>query len=257
MGTCVKRLAVLAGLLTSVHGASRPLSIVGAAVVPQGGKIVFVDPSQSQGNFEIYAMNQDGSGIVRLTFSPGRDENPAWSPDGTKIAFASLRNTPVCDGTPSSPCNWEIYVMNADGSGVTRLTDHPAVDQSPAWSPDGSKIAFTSARAGVPIGVYVMNADGSDVRRITQSMWGDHSVSWSPDGTKLATTRCCPHSFEVWTMNSDGTNATPLSTMTDNSIGDFGPEWSPDGARILFWRASCLPGSRRIELVVMGMVVWP
>ena len=83
------------------------------------------------------------------------DFYPAWSPDGTKIAFTSDR-----DGIP------KIYVMNADGTNQTRITDNPASDEAPAWSPDGSKIAFTSDRDGNPE-IYVMNADGTDQTRLT------------------------------------------------------------------------------------------
>src|SRR5437016_2932368 len=82
--------------------------------------------STRDGNFEIYAMNADGTGVTRLTNHPAADAKPSWSPDGTKIAFTSNR-----DG------NFEIYAMNTDGTGVTRLTNHAAADISPAWSPNG------------------------------------------------------------------------------------------------------------------------
>ena len=117
-------------------------------------------------------MDADGSNPTRLTDNPGLDADPAWSPDGTKIAFASFR-----DG------NQEVYVMDADGSNPTRLTDNPASDIVPAWSPDGTKIAFASRRDGNPE-VYVMDADGSNPTRLTDNPTFDGVPAWSPDGTQ-------------------------------------------------------------------------
>lgn len=110
-----------------------------------------------------------GSRVTNLTCNLANDRDVvAWSPDGRKIAFVSYR-----DG------NMEIYVMNADGSGVTRLTNHPGSDAHPAWSPDGRKIAFQSDRDGNSE-IYVMNADGSGVTRLTYSPAYDGEPAWSP-----------------------------------------------------------------------------
>ena len=103
--------------------------------------------SERDGNSEIYVMNMDGTGLLRLTNHPGRDTDPAWSPDGKRIAFASDR-----EGSS------DIYVMNADGSNLVRRTQTGSSD-APAWSPDGSKIAFSSLRDG-QFGIYVMSVDG-------------------------------------------------------------------------------------------------
>lgn len=91
--------------------------------------------TERDANAEIYAVNVDGTVLTRLTEDPAEDAQPAWSPDGAKIAFASNR-----DG------NFEIYVMSADGSDVERLTDDPGNDGFRAWSPDGATIAFSSDR---------------------------------------------------------------------------------------------------------------
>jgi CBS domain-containing protein len=102
---------------------------------PDGTKIAFT--SYRDGNDEIYVMNADGSGQTRLTNNTTEDKYPAWSPDGTKIVFTSARDEPDFPGCLYTPavCNYEIYVMNADGSGQTNLTNNPAYDSSPDWQP--------------------------------------------------------------------------------------------------------------------------
>ena len=140
--------------LTYSGGGSRARANAGPAWSPDGRKIAFT--SDRDGNSEIYVVNADGSGVERLTYSPVEAfplagggslgavaALPAWSPDGQKIAFASNR-----DGDVGG-----IYAMNADGSGVERLTY--SGDLSPAWSPDGRKIAFASQRDG-NLEIYVM-----------------------------------------------------------------------------------------------------
>ncbi len=133
---------------------------------PDGRQIAF--SRDSSFNNEIYVMNSDGSGVMRLTNSPGWDGEPTWSPDGSKIAFESNR-----DG------NYHIYVMNTDGSGLTQLTSGSTQDHEPAWSPDGSKIAFESNRDG-NYEIYVMNADGSAPTRLTNDPADDLHPTWSP-----------------------------------------------------------------------------
>ena len=119
-------------------------------------------------------------GLTQLTSNSGEDSTPAWSPDGSKIAFTS-----AIDGYN------EIYVMNADGSNIIQLTDNSDWDDvSPAWSPDGSKIAFMSDRDRDDdiFEIYVMNADGSNVIQLTNNSDQDGFPAWSPDGSKIAFT---------------------------------------------------------------------
>jgi WD40 repeat protein len=190
-----------------------------AAFPGVNGKLAF--GSNRDGNFEIYVMNADGSGVTRLTNDAASDGAPAWSPDSSKLAFASDR-----DG------NIEIYVMNADGSGVARLTDNAAFDSQPAWSPDGSKLAFASGRDGNEE-IYVMNADGSGQTNLTNNAALDDSPAWSPDGSKLAFTSRRDGNTEIYVTNADGSGtATRLTNSTP--FGNVDPDWSPDGSKLAF-----------------------
>jgi TolB protein len=178
------------------------------------------------------------SGIVAVLSVGGQQSASAGTFPGTngKIAFVSDR-----DG------NYEIYVMNPDGSNQQRLTDNLALDSEPSWSPDGTRIAFTSDRNGNHE-IYVMNADGSGQRRLTNHHLADSNPSWSPDGTKIIFVKDFNYGYRVeqyqtynglgyfWIMNADGTNqnAVPL----DDDYGSH-PSWSPDGNKIAY---SC-PGA--------------
>jgi Tol biopolymer transport system component len=197
------------------------------AQVVDGERIAF--RSNRAGNFEIYSMNADGSGVTRLTNHSAVDTDPAWSPDGQRIAFTSGRDN-----------NADIYVMNTDGSGLTRLTNHPAADVTPAWSPDGQRIAFVSDRYVTPwgirvFGIYVMNADGSNVTAPIPPA-GDFSPAWSPDGQKISfqSLRDGAQVYptdDIWVMNVDGAAVTRL---TNRDGFDGLAVWSPDGTQIAF-----------------------
>ncbi len=123
-------------------------------------------------------MNTDGSGLRRLTRDPAWDGGPAWSPDGRKIAFT--RSHAPTEGR--GPREFDVYVINVDGSGERNLTDD-AVSSVPVWSPDGQRIAFTSLRdaSGMWGGsIYVMNADGSGQQNLTRDPAPDRAPVWSP-----------------------------------------------------------------------------
>ncbi len=193
---------------------------VKAANGPFNGRIAFV--SGRDGSPDIFTMNANGTSQVNITNNPGIDNNPAWSPDGTKIAFESNRAGA-----------FDIYVMNADGSNPLRLT-FTVENRNPSWSPDGTKIAFESTRDGTTDEIYVMSADGTGQTRLTNNSASDFDSSWSPDGTKIAFVSLRDGGFEIYVMNSDGTGQTRL---TNNTATEARPDFSPDGTKIVFDRA--------------------
>jgi len=126
--------------------------------------------------------------------------------------------------------NYEIYTMNADGTGQTRLTNNAAEDSAPAWSADGTRIAFHSNRDG-NYEIYTMNANGTGQTRLTNNAAEDSQADWSPDGTKLVFRTDRDGNFEIYTMNATGTGQTRL---TNNPALDRDPVWSPDGTKLAF-----------------------
>ena len=215
--------------------------------------------SDRDGTPEIYVMDADGANLVRLTTDAWVQILPvtevtslAWSPDGTRIAFIANRGG-----------DRRIFVMNADGTDLVRLTDHHAGNGSPAWSPDGRRIAFTSNRSG-DNEIFVINADGTELANWTHHPADGTAPAWSPDGDRIAFTSNRSGNNEIYMMNteieglrysrSDGTEVSEerynkllpflkgevialgadLIQLTDHPAHDISPSWSPDGRRIAF-----------------------
>ncbi len=194
------------------------------------GRIVFT--STRDGNAEIYVMNADGSGQTRLTNDPAGDGAPAFSADGTKIVFASSRDVDPFYGYK----NAELYVMSAEGSGVTRLTADYNPDLAPTFSPDGTQIAFS--RGSIPKHLFLMRTDGSHVSNLTPAPlpgalnYTFTDPSFAPDGSRVAYTNSNKHFAHVAVIAPDGTGDT---VFRETSYG-HDPSFSPSGATIAFTR---------------------
>jgi len=172
-------------------------------------------------NGALYIMTADGSSLRQLpTGFTGGVTGPAWSPDGSRIAFG-----------PELWCwfDCDIFIMDASGGNVTRVT-RTGDNDAPAWSPDGSRIAFTSWRDGHDE-VYLIDVDGSNLVRLTHGSEASGSPAWSPDGSRIAFGSDRDGDPEVWVMDADGSNPVRL-THEPGFDGD--PTWSPDGTRIAF-----------------------
>ncbi len=181
-------------------------------------------------------MNADGSGQVAITGIEGPDNQPAWSPDGTKIAYISNHST--SGGGTTGP---QVFVKNADGSGTARqVTGGSAgASRAPAWSPAGDLIAYANTADGT-FEIYTIDASatvGAGVRRSPAEIGKQYeNPSWSPDAARIAFergdgTNVGDATKEIWTMKADGTD---LVRLTTNTVYDVDPAYSPDGTKVAF-----------------------
>ena len=228
-------------------------SAVDAQVTSVNGEIAFTvcefQSPPDEVTCDIWKMNPDGSEQTNLTNTPALNEDaPAWSPDGTKIAYIEGSNFV-----------YTIMVMNADGSGQEPIVGEPAYQFGPTWSADGTQIAFTREVPGTVIttqfDILVANVDGSGETNITNSDFDELDAAWSPDGSKIAFAGV---RFETWSggegaqweivlVNPDGSGeqiltvgepGSPRATMLEE---DRGPAWSPDGALLVYMTQSVDP----------------
>lgn len=192
------------------------------------GKFVF--HSSRDGDFDVYAMNADGSVQTRITSDANNDIDPTWSPNGQQIAINRF------------PADWsgcQVYLMNADGTGVRQLTAGGRYQFGGIWSPNGKQIAFGSNRDGAD-DIYVINVDGTGLRRVTTNAYVAVVTAWSPDGKQLAFVGYRDlvepgrgNDLEIYTVNlPDGV----ITQLTDNQVDDEGDRagWSPDGRLFTF-----------------------
>jgi Tol biopolymer transport system component len=218
----------------------------------------------------IWVMNPDGSGatpLTQLTAVSSDSIGPAWSPNGSKIAFDSKG---ALDGSNASNLFTNVWVMNADGSGRTPITTLTHVSGitflPPAWSPDGGHIACHSPRAldgsdaASPNNInniWLMNPDGSNQTPLSKlTKTSSANPVWSPDGSRIAfeSSRVLDGAdaaiatvTNLWVMNADGSGPTPVTKLMATNVSSVGPVWSPDGTKIAFLSTRALDGSDTLD----------
>lgn len=202
---------------------------------PDGTKIAFF--SNRNYMFALYTMNADGSGVELVTDRMLSPSALAWSPDGGKLAFADGGAIVIGLNQPFT----DIYLINLNGSGLTKLTSNSGLNGFPSWSPDGRQIVFSSNRDGMHK-IYVMNADGSNQHAVAER---GTQPSWSPDGSKIlfvggqgdaigcGTTSGNFICEQLYTVTPHGRD---LTQLTHYAASYQMPKWSPDGTKILFAR---------------------
>jgi len=222
---------------------------------------------------QIFVMGIDGSGLRLVSTGKGRTTCAYFLyPDDRRVIFSSTHAAdPNCPPVPDFSMGYvwpiyetyDIYVANADGSGLEPLSASPGYDAEATVSPDGSHIVFTSTRDG-DLDIYSMKADGSDVRRLTSTPGYDGGPFYSPDGTKivfrashpegeeladyqrlLAKGRIRPSKLEIFVMDADGSNVTQI---TRNGAANFCPYFHPDGQRVIFSSNLGDPSGREFDL---------
>ena len=189
-----------------------------------GGVIAYCkQPASDNGNdYKIFAMNADGTGSKQLVSASFGLNHQDWSPDGTKLAAV---------GYVSYLYTWSIYVFNADGTELTRLTNTSNVwDSEPAWSPSGSQIAFSRVypTQNDKRELWIMNADGSSQHYIGVDGF---APEWSKDGSKFIYSSNKSGNYEIYTCKIDGTEE---QKITSSPINELFPAWSHDGSKIVF-----------------------
>lgn len=224
---------------------------------PDGLKIAFSRGDLNGPVTRVHVMQRDGSGIRELAPLDAAG-CPAWSPDGAMLAFPQL--WPCADLRPNCGDGQGIYVVNADGSNLRRVTDRTPSGSALTWSPDGKEIAFGSqycdpgrncgdaydgmaADEDLEYDIAIVNVDGSNLRRLSHA---DEDIwpAWSPDGTVIAFMK----GYGIYTMKPDGSEVRKLSGGRD--FADFGPSWSPDGSMIAFSRV--MPETGTGDIYVMN-----
>lgn len=229
---------VINGRITSVGGG------LAGVTVNLSGTSTATATTDAQGNYQFNNLPAGGNYTLTPSFASYRFEPPSRSfTNLSSSQTANFNATELCqtqncliNGKIAFVRGNEIYTMNSDGTGQTNITNIPATDTEPAYSPNGARIVFSSNRDG-NFEIYRMNEDGANVVRLTNNSAADQMPSYSPDGSRIVFVSDRDGNQEIYVMNADGTNQTRL---TNDSAWDYKPSFSPDGSKIIFIRWSAL-----------------
>ena len=266
-------LVLLAVIVALLPAGSANASFPGAV-----GRIAFTSDRAGSGTSDIYSAAPDGTDVKRLTWTDTFEQEPTWSPDGSRLAYETwveghnrvfvmsqdgtdqhvvlplggsddMQPSWSPDGTQIAFAStrgggWKIWAMNADGSNLRQLSS--TFLSHPVWSPDGSRLAATTGNGPI----VVFDTDGTHERQLTAPESGryDEFPEWSPDGSKIAFAERTFGGTEsaLYTVNADGTGK---QALTGGAVADYSPSWSPDGTRIVFRRRPSTGGSFQLFTV--------
>ena len=190
---------------------------------PTGDDIVIDSTPLSSSTTQIYRLAADGGALRPLVTLKGGD-TPAFSPDGSQIAYSGLGSAPGATG---------IFIAASDGTQPHQLTSPAGTDFQPRFSPDGTRLVFS--RDGT--GIWMVNTDGTDLHQLTAALAWSMDTRWSPDGSHLLFTGSETGDIRdegLWTIDADGTGLTPIGSDTGGPSRDKFADWSPDGTRIVY-----------------------
>ena len=199
---------------------------------PDGSRLVFFSHREPDGtddaDAEIFVMSATGAEQTQLTFNEVEDQVPMWTADG-RIVWSRR----------SGPGQWDIWMMNPDGSGQRRVTSFDGAELWPSPSPQGGRIAFSSNHGDGLFRIFVFRLDKNEVRQITSGALEDWAPDWSPTGNDIVFTRETPApgtaagvDEDVYIVHADGTNLRQVTDEPDRS--EIFPTWSPDGKEIVY-----------------------
>ncbi len=242
-----------------------------------GRALIFQSTRQGHACDQIFTMNVDGSDIRLVSTGRGKTTCSFFLPGSRRIIYGSTHaRSPECPPKPDRShgyvwalYDYDIYVANADGTGLTRLTDNPRYDAEGALSPDGKTIVFTSLRAG-DLDIYTMDTAGGNVKRLTFEKGFDGGPFFSWDGSTivyrayhpktpeemaayerlLSNDLLQPHQAEIFVMNADGSHRRQL---TRNGAANWAPAFHPNGRQIIFSSNLHAPGTRSFDLYLVNI----
>ena len=207
-------------VVTATPGPAATISVPAPSPTPVGSGGTLAFTMRHNGNGDIYLLSQNTGRLLRLTYAPDDDRDPAWSPDGRYLAFASHRSG-----------NWDLYTMEMSSGTILRITRSPAFEAGPTWSPDGRWLAYESYNDG-NLNIQVLNIDTGETQQVTYDSAPEYSPAWSPDGRHIAFTSYRNGNKDLYVLSLDDGSIIDLTNTPDQNE-DY-PAWSPEGEYLAF-----------------------